>query len=297
MKITSRILATLVCAVFIGWVSSCSSPEKQEENDAQEFDQAKDELQEQIEAIVYQIPSPSEIPYILQSTGVELDESLVNDLDKASQYQGDDDKSALNLGVYSTDVGYLSSYEQAQKALTYFSTLKGMADQIGVTTTVDSEVLNRFENNLDSRDSLANILDDALENTDKVLKNSGRDRAAALVLAGSFVEGLYISSSLVKNYPRDILSEENRKLMLIPLVKNILNQEVPLKDLHALLGTLESDETVDNLKSMIQDLSDQYASLDIDEKVSNNEGMTLLEDENLNALHEKIAAARAFITG
>ncbi len=297
MKITSRILAGLACAVFVIWASSCSSPTKQDENEAEEFDQAAEELQEQIEAIVYQIPPPSEIPYILQSTGVELDESLVNDLGNVDNYQGDDDKSALNLGVYATDVGYLSSYEKAQEALNYFSKMKGLADQVGVTTSVDTEVISRFEENLTSKDSLADIIDETLSNTDEHLKNSGRNRTAALVLAGSFTEGLYIASSLVKNYPRDILTEENRKLILIPLVRLILDQQKPLSDLNALLGSLESDATIDELKSMTADLMTQYDALDIQEKIQNNEGVSLLEDEALVGLTDQISAIRDYITG
>ena len=233
----------------------------------------------------------------MQSTGVELDEGLVNDLDNVDNYQGDDDKSAMNLGVYATDVGYLSSYEKAQEALNYFSKMKGLADQVGVTTSVDTEVISRFEENLTSKDSLADIIDETLSNTDEHLKNSGRNRTAALVLAGSFTEGLYIASSLVKNYPRDILTEENRKLILIPLVRLILDQEKPLSDLNALLGSLESDATVDELKSMTADLMTQYDALDIQEKIKNNEGVSLLEDEALVGLTDQISAIRDYITG
>ena len=205
--------------------------------------------------------------------------------------------SAMNLGVYATDIGYLSSYEKAQEALTYFSKMKSLADQIGVTTSIDTDVIDRFESNLASKDSLSDIINEAISNTDEHLKNSGRNRTAALVLAGSFTEGLYIASSLVKNYPRDVLSEEDRKLILIPLVRLILDQEKPLQDLNAMLSTLDGDETVDQLVSMTSGLIDQYASLDIEERIRNNEGVTLLEDENLAGLNEQISAIRSFITG
>jgi len=295
MKIISRISAALICAVFV--IASCSSPKQEPETDAQEFDQAAEELSEQIEDIVYQIPPPAEIPYILQATGVELDESLVNDLDNAANYQGADDKSAMNLGVYAADIGYLSSYEKAQEALSYFSKMKSLADQIGVTTSIDTDVIDRFESNLASKDSLADIINEAISNTDQHLKSSGRNRTAALVLAGSFTEGLYIASSLVKNYPRDVLSEEDRKLILIPLVRLILDQEKPLQDLNAMLSSLDGDDTVNELVSMTSGLIDQYASLNIEERIRNNEGVSLLEDENLAGLNEQISAIRSFITG
>lgn len=292
-----------MCSVCIIWTSACSSP-KQETDEGEEFDKAVDQIQEQIEKIVVKVPPPSEIPFIIQSTGAEFDASLVNDISNVDQYKSEDDKSALNLGVYSTDIGYLSSYDKSQDALTYFNEMKGLADQIGVTSSIDSDIVEEFESSLGSREALGHILDSAIADTRVHLENNNRDRTAALVVTGTFTEGLYIVSSLVEKFPKTSKGEgvsandpsSSIGAFAIPLVNLMLEQEKPMGELNALLKSLDSDATSDKLVVMTSDLVEEYASLNIEETMKNNQGMTYLEEGSLTDLISKIRALREYIT-
>ncbi len=292
-----------MCSVCIIWTSACSSP-KQETDEGEEFDKAVDQIQEQIEKIVAKVPPPSEIPFIIQSTGAEFDASLVNDISNVDQYKSEDDKSALNLGVYSTDIGYLSSYDKSQDALTYFNEMKGLADQIGVTSSIDSDIVEEFESSLGSREALGDILDSAIADTRVHLENNNRDRTAALVVTGTFTEGLYIVSSLVEKFPKTSKGEgvsandpsSSIGAFAIPLVNLMLEQEKPMGELNALLKSLDSDATSDKLVVMTSDLVEEYASLNIKETMKNNQGMTYLEEGSLTDLISKIRALREYIT-
>lgn len=292
-----------MCSVCIIWTSACSSP-KQETDEGEEFDKAVDQIQEQIEKIVAKVPPPSEIPFIIQSTGAEFDASLVNDISNVDQYKSEDDKSALNLGVYSTDIGYLSSYDKSQDALTYFNEMKGLADQIGVTSSIDSDIVEEFESSLGSREALGHILDSAIADTRVHLENNNRDRTAALVVTGTFTEGLYIVSSLVEKFPKTSKGEgvsandpsSSIGAFAIPLVNLMLEQEKPMGELNALLKSLDSDATSDKLVVMTSDLVEEYASLNIKETMKNNQGMTYLEEGSLTDLINKIRALREYIT-
>jgi len=303
MKINSRTITAFMCSVCIIWTSACSSP-KQETDEGEEFDKAVDQIQEQIEKIVAKVPPPSEIPFIIQSTGAEFDASLVNDISNVDQYKSEDDKSALNLGVYSTDIGYLSSYDKSQDALTYFNEMKGLADQIGVTSSIDSDIVEEFESSLGSREALGDILDSAIADTRVHLENNNRDRTAALVVTGTFTEGLYIVSSLVEKFPKTSKGEgvsandpsSSIGAFAIPLVNLMLEQEKPMGELNALLKSLDSDATSDKLVVMTSDLVEEYASLNIKETMKNNQGMTYLEEGSLTDLISKIRALREYIT-
>ena len=296
-------ITAFMCSVCIIWISACSSP-KQETDEGEEFDKAVDQIQEQIEKIVAKVPPPSEIPFIIQSTGAEFDASLVNDISNVDQYKSEDDKSALNLGVYSTDIGYLSSYDKSQDALTYFNEMKGLADQIGVTSSIDSDIVEEFESSLGSREALGHILDSAIADTRVHLENNNRDRTAALVVTGTFTEGLYIVSSLVEKFPKTSKGEgvsandpsSSIGAFAIPLVNLMLEQEKPMGELNALLKSLDSDATSDKLVVMTSDLVEEYASLNIKETMKNNQGMTYLEEGSLTDLISKIRALREYIT-
>ena len=204
---------------------SCGGPKEDQSKNSEEFNQAEESLKDQIQDLVYNIPSPSEIPYLLQATGAEFNQSLLNDRKKADSYGSRSDKAALNLGVYTTDIGYLSSYDKTQEAIDYLNASKKLADNLGVIGTFDTEVLKSFESNISNKDSLANILDKAVKSTDKYLKDDSKNRLAALLLTGSFIEGLYISTGVIKSYPKDILPDDARNLILTPLITVILNQE------------------------------------------------------------------------
>ena len=52
--------------------------------------------------------------------------------------------------------------------------------------------------------------------------------SAALLLAGSWIEGVHISTTIVNTYPDD-LPEESRTLILEPLVKIVMDQKVSLE--------------------------------------------------------------------
>ena len=215
-RINFRIIASLMFGVCVLWFSSCSSP-KQEEDQGEAFEQSEDQVQRQIEGLLDNVPPPSEIPFIIQSTGAGYDESLINDIANVDNYKNEDDKSALNLGIYSTDIGYLSSYDQSQDALTYFSEIKALADRIGVTSQIDDEMVASFEENLGSRDKLGNILDDAVGDTRVHLEESGRDRVAALVATGTFTEALHIVGSLIDQFPKGEVSEDDPNSSFIAL--------------------------------------------------------------------------------
>jgi len=88
-------------------LSGCGPSENKD--NSSDFDKAQESLKEEIKKVVYNIPSPAEIPYLLQATGADFNQSLINDKNKVDSYTSKVDKAALNLGVYAADIGYLSS--------------------------------------------------------------------------------------------------------------------------------------------------------------------------------------------
>ena len=139
-------------------MASCGSSSSDKDKNSSEFKEAEESLKEQIEEVIYNIPSPSEIPYLLQATGAEFNESLVNPRTKVDQYASRTDKAALNLGVYAADIGYLSSYDKTQEAIDYLNSTKTLADNLGIIGSFDVEVLQKFEANISNKDSLTTFL-------------------------------------------------------------------------------------------------------------------------------------------
>jgi hypothetical protein len=280
MKFT-RLSIYLFSFLAVLGLGSCGGSKEDQSQNSDEFDQAEESLKDQIKDLVYNIPSPSEIPYLLQATGAEFNQSLLNDRKKADSYGSRNDKAALNLGVYTTDIGYLSSYDKTQEAIDYLNSAKKLADNLGVIGTFDTEVLKSFESNISNKDSLASILDHAVKSTDKYLKDDSKNRLAALLLTGSFIEGLYISTGVIKSYPKNILPDDARNLILTPLITVILNQEKSVDEMAKMLASIDQAEPIATLNTEITALHASYRSLNIEEQIKNNRSDLVLTDKHL----------------
>ncbi len=293
MKFTSLRAPLLVITVALAIVS-CGPSAKQEDK-SEEFKQAQESLKDQIQDVVYNIPSPSEIPYLLQATGADFNQSLVNDRKKVDQYATRNDKAALNLGIYAADIGYLSSYDKTQEAIEYLGVAKGLADNLGVIGSFDPEVLKRFEANISNKDSLAALLNQSVQKTDKYLKDDSRNKLAALMVTGSFIEGLSISTGLIKTYPKNLLPNDQRNLVLTPLIRVILEQEKSVDELIKMLSAVDQAEPVAGIVADLTALQASYRALNIDEQIKNNKANLVLTDKNLVDITEIVNKLRSSI--
>lgn len=294
MNFKSSLSFVLSLALIVA-LNSCTPAEKKA-NDSDEFKAAEESLKSTIEEVVYGIPSPTEIPYLIQQTGAEFNQSLLNPRTKADQYSNRTDKAALNLGVYVADIGYLASYDKTQEAIEYLNTCKILADNLGVIGSFDIDLLRRFEANIANKDSLAKLLDNTSQQTEKFLKDDSRNKLAALVVAGSFIEGLHISTGLVRSYPKDILPANVRTNILTPVIQVILNQEKSVSDLLKMLSAVEQTDPVASLVRDLQELEKVYGALNIEEQMQNNRGDLVLNDKNLEQITAIVSRLRKSIT-
>lgn len=277
-----RSLYSVVCAFLMVGLGACGSSTSDKDKNSDEFKNAEKSLENQIKDVVYNIPSPTEIPYLLQATGADFNPSLVNPRTKVDQYTTHTDKAALNLGVYASDIGYLTSYEKAQESIDYLNACKTLADGLGVIGTFDINILKRFEANIANKDSLTYLLNETINQTDKFLKDESRNKLAALVVTGSFIEGLYVSTGLIKSYPKDVLpNDADRNLVLGPLMRVVIQQKASVSDLLKMLTAVEQTGPVAGLVSDLKALEGAYAALNIEEQLKNEHADQVLNDKNL----------------
>jgi hypothetical protein len=275
-------------------LASCSKSGDDKDQNAQEFDEATANAQDQLEE--FNIPPPSEIPYMLQATGAEFNNDLVNSREKVDQYTTQHDRAALNLGVYAADIGYLTSYDQTQEAIDYLSACKVLSDNLGLIGTFDAELLDKFEKNISNKDSLTRLLDKTMKDSQRFLQD-GRKELSSLVVAGGFIEGLYIATGLIKTYPKNILPEDNRNIVLTPLMRVILEQKGSVSEMVKILEEAEQSETVTAIKEDFKALEQTYSNLNIEEQIRNNRADLVLSDKNLEGITNLVEKIRKRVTG
>lgn len=253
-------------------------------------------VEEDIKKIITEVPEPSKIPYLLEETGAEYDEKLPNNPESVENYKTTNNKAAINLGIYAADVGYVSIYEKAQDAIKYVNAARTLADHLSLTSAFEADVIKRFEENLDNRDTLVAIINESLAKTDTYLKENERNNVAVMIFAGTFIEGLYIGTELIANYPENDLPAEVKDQVLIPLVKVVLDQHKPLQDLIEVVNAYKEDDAdFADLAKQLEELNKLYEELNIEEQIQNNEGDLILTDETIQSITDKTKEIRTSI--
>jgi hypothetical protein len=138
------------------------------EQEADELDKMSQDFNK-AKQIFYSLPSPIETAMLIKRSGVQFNESLLNRTDNYSKYTTTLQK-ALNLGIYSADLSYASMFDQTQIAIQYMGISKIMAQDLGVLNAIDEEIIHRLETNINSRDSIMEIITESFLNSDIYLK-------------------------------------------------------------------------------------------------------------------------------
>jgi len=176
----------------------------------------------------YPIPTSIEITEMVYEAGAAYYLNLSNDPEKAGNYITKKDK-ALNLGVYGTDLSYASTYMIKMQTMLYLESSKTIIDELGIDTPFNRNYSERIENNLDNRDSLFVVLSESFFDTWEYLVENDEEILARLVVSGSWIEGLYVTSNVA------LTAKDNTEFLeILAKQKNSLNELVemlePVKD-------------------------------------------------------------------
>ncbi len=247
--------------------------------------------------IMFSLPSPYQISLILHESGISYNKELLNPSRKASDYVTNFSR-AINFGVYGVDLGYINIYQQTQDAASYFAVLKILSLDLGIYKVLNQNIVNRVEANIDKRDSLMVIVSETYRNIDKYLKNNKREETGALILAGGWIESVYVLTQEMKNNPHP------------DLMQRIAEQKRPLENLIKLLiPYLEDSESykylVENLIQLaytFDEIVEEYEyipSKDFPKKkltIVNSTSKLIITPKLTSVITEKIEKLHTFIT-
>ncbi len=192
---TFLVISVIFTSLLIVSCNTNSNSTNENESDTTEVDTVS--TQDLMADVVYQIPSPDELFGLIKNSGCKFRDDVLspektNYESKASQ--------ELNLGIYAADLAYLAAFEKFQQSLKYFSKVKTMSDQIGLSTAIGSEMYNRLEQNMSNTDSLLDITNNSYYNVIQKLEETGNGKTLALIMAGGWVESMYIAVNIVGKY-------------------------------------------------------------------------------------------------
>ena len=297
MKIKT-IFITTSSFLFTLFITSCSGDKTEEEIvNAKDTTQVSAEVQKESSGYetFFQVPSPGEMLSFIKSVG-KRDKSkisILNSTENINKYT-DEKSKALNFGIYSTDLSYCSIFNLGSESVKYFKVVKQLGDQLGLSATIKPEILARIEKNIDNTDSLVVITDDLYYSSFETLEEGKQGNILALVVAGGWLESVYIAINMVDKFQKDN-----------PVIQRIADQKYTLENLIEFLK--KHEENSPDVKQVKADLEALMKSFNLlkEEKISDTSlkqegvkkfiggGISLVIDEKVfNEIKTKVLKLR-----
>ncbi|MGQ1891570.1 hypothetical protein ACT29H_14110 [Thermophagus sp. OGC60D27] len=255
-SLSSRIL-TLILLIFS--FACHSGKEKKESNNSEKEIIETAAIQKQLEdgfqkskLIFYSLPSPLETSMLIKKAGADFNVTLLNPPENLSKYQTNY-KMALNLGIYSADLSYATLFDQSETTIEYMGVARKLADELGILGAVDEETIKKLEENMNNREVVMDIISESYMNANAYLSDNNRAAVSVMVLAGGWIEGLYLATSLTNGSV-----EENKNL-----VERILYQKLSLETLLSMLDTYATHPDVAKLIAQFEDLKEVFNKVTI----------------------------------
>ncbi|MFZ5551480.1 MAG: hypothetical protein ACOZCO_00080 [Bacteroidota bacterium] len=249
----------LAATVITCTLASCGGEEKDTTNKVKPEDTTTVEPVE--DQVFYQIPTPNELFTVIKEIGGTGKKDLMNPIENTEKYL-DAKFKALNFGIYSADLAYASCYDMGTLSLEYFKAVEKMGDELDISAAFDESVFKRIEDNLNSSDSLLSISNETYFDAYSYLEENERGNVLALVVAGGWVESMYIVMNLAGDY------KDNN-----PIVARLADQKYTLDNILAFMYKYESDEHVKSVIAQLEEVQILYDALDLvqsDVQTSNN---------------------------
>jgi len=243
-------------AITSALLFACGGDENTEavvdENNVEVTDEQIIERAEKAQKVFQTIPSPYETAMLFEESGIGYNAEILNPVENVSKYTTSL-QQALNLGVYGADLSYANIHDQSQESMFYMNCSKKMADALGVAGAFTPEAIERIEENMNNRDSMMAIVSDAFWTCDGYLKENGQDNLSALIIAGGWIEGLYIGT-------RGLQTDNPNK----DLMQRIAEQKYSLDNLLDLVGSYDNDE-INSIKASLERLKTSFNKIEVTE--------------------------------
>ncbi len=284
-------MRNFIALAILSAMSFSCQPAKDKEDDtleSQSFEAEKNAFYNYLQA-------PKEVAAQLQGTAADFNPELINS-NPFSSYVTDDGKAAANLGIYLADLNYCIAYGQRDHVSTLFNASKELGATIGIERTVLDFLMKRFEANINQNDSVKAVVGDLFESSTADLQGTDRERLVGIAMSAYQIENLHLVLGTIETYPRDILPDDARTAILIPLFRMVLEQESNVETIYNFLKTISNPDENQNYiyyANAFEELIAVYQRLNVDEKIANNQGAELLTDEVVMELSTKVDAIRS----
>ena len=208
--------------------------------------------------IIENIASPIEVAALISSMNIPFSTSYLADPEKLST-NTTSFEMAYSLGALSADLGYLNMYKKTGTAVNYLSSINRLADALQIGQFFDFATIKRLATTSSNLDSLMFISINSFNNMDDYLRETDRSNLSALMIAGVWIEGLYLSTQVAEQN-----NNEDLKSM-------IGEQKIILNNLLLVLGNYKNETVIAGYIEDLEAIKQAYADVKITYEVGEPE--------------------------
>lgn len=249
-------------------ISSCSGGKKEKKAEPKAVEET---IEKEIKEYSYPLTSAFDVTNMLNEIEASYIVGISNNPEKATDYFSEKERS-VNLGIYTADLAYATTYNQKAEVQNYFKASETLVRELDMTSAFDENLPDKIEANLDNKDSLVSIVTSMFQNAYAYLNKQGRTEVSYLVLSGTVIEGLYLTTHISEN------TFQNPEL-----IKAILFQKEPLMKLESMMAKYKDSELVSDVYQDIVAINKIYAL---------EEGTTSMTKEQVEKLTDSVTTMR-----
>lgn len=206
--------------------------------------------EEALEEIVQNVSSPIEMAALINELGVPFSTRYLATTEYVDKYNTNADMAYM-LGVFGADLGYLNIYDKSTQIVDFLTAINKLADGIKVGQFFDFNTLKRLATSRDNIDSLMFISVNSFNQMDSYLRENQRGHLSALMIAGTWVEGMYLVTQVALEKPDQALA--NR----------IGEQKVNLNNIFLILNNYKSNPQVAGLMETLEEIKTEFDKVEI----------------------------------
>lgn len=155
-------------------------------------DTVKSEVRINFDLVRVNIPSPGDLSKKLKTAKINYNKGTLLSSGKSGSFSSNYQK-AIGLGAFGADLAISAAYNQPQDALDYLSQMGKLAGDLGISSAFDAEFSKQLIANINKPDTFQLMLDKAFDKAERNLRSNQRVASAVLLVAGGWVESLYVS--------------------------------------------------------------------------------------------------------
>lgn len=249
---------------------------------------------EVIDDMIQNVASPVETAALIKGLNIPFNRSYLANTNSEGSLNTSFQK-ALGLGIFGADLGYINMYERTSLVLNYITTIKNLADGIQVGQFFDFSTLSRIATNRENIDSLVLISQQSFNRIDSYLRETNRAQLSVVIVAGVWIEGLYITTKVAQDANNPRINE------------TIGEQKIIMNSLMLLLNNYKKDPNIASLISDFEEIQVLFKDIKITYEYNeptpiekngvltfqqNDKQFVEMSDETLQSIIEKVHKVR-----